>query len=79
MRKRHLPSQLMLPGLVIVTSCALRGLAAAGGYHWAREQPTFTLQVGNNLSGDWNDLLTQAMANWNYAWADASSPATVAP
>lgn len=69
MRKRHLPSQLMLLGLVIMTSCALRGLAAAGstpgGYHWAREQPAFTLQVGNNVSGGWNDLLTQAITNWN--------------
>lgn len=34
-------------------------------YHWARQQTPFSLQAGNNMSGSWNNLLREAMNNWN--------------
>ena len=36
-----------------------------GGYHWARTTAQFTLKLGNNLTADWNNYLTQASSDWN--------------
>jgi hypothetical protein len=36
-----------------------------GGYHWARKQPQFTLQVGDNVDGGWNGILERAVSDWN--------------
>jgi len=35
------------------------------GYHWARQQTTFTLRVGDNVSGGWDGRLQQAISDWN--------------
>src|SRR4051794_2595926 len=35
------------------------------GYHWARKQFQFTLQVGDNVDGDWDGLLRGAIDEWN--------------
>lgn len=34
-------------------------------FHWARKQSQFTLQVGDNVDGGWNSLLTSVVSNWN--------------
>ncbi|MFN8665173.1 MAG: hypothetical protein U0075_25050 [Thermomicrobiales bacterium] len=69
MRQQRLPSGLVLPGLAILMICTLSGVASAGpvsgNYHWGRQQPTFSLQVGDNVDGGWDDLLPHAMADWN--------------
>ena len=36
-----------------------------GGYHWARQQDPFTVQLGNNLSSSWQPYLQDASADWN--------------
>lgn len=36
-----------------------------GGYHWARTTKPFTLKVGDNVSGDWDTMLTTADGDWN--------------
>ena len=38
---------------------------AAGGFHWARQHPQFTLQVGDNVDGVWNGMLQEVVADWN--------------
>ena len=38
---------------------------AWGDYHWARQSNPFTLQVGDNVSNDWDDYLLGAIADWN--------------
>lgn len=44
-----------------------------GGYHWARTTPQFTLQLGNNLTGDWGGYLTKASQDWNSPTAFGAS------
>jgi len=40
------------------------GVALAGptesGFHWARKPSAFTLQIGNNLDGKWQDVFRNA-------------------
>ncbi|MEK7068285.1 MAG: hypothetical protein AAB964_00540, partial [Patescibacteria group bacterium] len=38
---------------------------AWGEYHWARTTPTFTLALGDNVSGAWDSYLAQASTDWN--------------
>jgi hypothetical protein len=38
---------------------------AWGPYHWARQSNPFTLQVGNNVSNNWDQYLTEAIDDWN--------------
>lgn len=35
------------------------------GYHWARQQNPFTLQVGNNLSNNWDAYLATTVGDWS--------------
>ena len=59
--------------VVVVTALAagatLVSTAAAGhswgNYHWARTANPFTLQVGDNMSGDWDPLLARASSDWS--------------
>jgi hypothetical protein len=53
--------------LVIVFNPVDLALAsnAPSGYHWARKQPQFTLEVGDNVDGDWDALLKQAISEWS--------------
>ena len=34
-------------------------------FHWARKQSQFTLQIGDNVDGGWNSLLTRVVSDWN--------------
>src|SRR5262245_31758962 len=34
-------------------------------YHWARQQLQFTVQAGDNVDGQWDGLLRDAISNWN--------------
>lgn len=34
-------------------------------YHWARTSNPFTIKLGNNTSGPWTSLLSQASADWS--------------
>jgi hypothetical protein len=36
-----------------------------GHFHWARKQSQFTLQVGDNVDGGWNSMLTRVVSDWN--------------
>lgn len=56
-------------GITLVIACNPYDLALASnapsGYHWARKQTQFTLEVGDDVDGGWDDLLRQAIAAWN--------------
>jgi hypothetical protein len=64
----------------LIRSLALLGLAtlvilnpfdlalasnAPSGYHWARKQTQFTLEIGDNVNDEWDALLKQAIAEWS--------------
>ena len=34
-------------------------------FHWARKSSQFTLQVGDNVDGGWNSVLSRVVADWN--------------
>ena len=36
-----------------------------GTYHWARTTPTFSLQLGDNVSSTWDNYLTTASNDWS--------------
>ena len=36
-----------------------------GAFHWARKTSQFTLQVGDNVDGDWNGMLGNVVSDWN--------------
>src|SRR5919197_128828 len=36
-----------------------------GGYHWARTSSTFTLKLGDNVSGAWDTMLRTASSDWS--------------
>src|SRR5918997_537824 len=38
---------------------------SASSYHWARARSRFTLKVGDNVNGNWDRLLSRAIAEWN--------------
>ncbi|MDQ3225561.1 MAG: hypothetical protein M3Q50_02860 [Chloroflexota bacterium] len=44
---------------------ATLALQGSGGFHWARQQTPFTLQVGDNVDGGWNSMLSAVVADWN--------------
>lgn len=50
----------------VVVSGVATGYASHswGGYHWATTTKPFTLQLGNNMSGDWPGYLTTASSAW---------------
>lgn len=56
-------------GLSLTIACNPFDLALAsnapGGYHWARKQTQFTLDIGDNVDGDWDALLKQAISAWS--------------
>jgi hypothetical protein len=47
--------------LVVVPVASSMADASAASYHWARKRPQFTLDVGDNVSGDWNTYLRRAL------------------
>lgn len=48
---------------------ALPGSATAGhdlrGQHWAREGSEFTVEIGNNVNGEWDAILRRSAADWS--------------
>jgi len=45
-----------------------------GGYHWARTSNPFTLKLGNNVSGTWNQYLNTTRDSWNGSKSTTGSP-----
>ena len=54
--------------LALIAPIAQAGSASAnhswGGYHWARTSNPFTIQLGDNVSGLWDGMLTTASDDW---------------
>jgi hypothetical protein len=50
--------------VVVPVTISVAGTSAAS-YHWARKQSGFKLNVGDNLSGNWDQLLRRTLADWN--------------
>jgi hypothetical protein len=59
----------IIAGLVVAGGVLVNIASAThswGGYHWARQTPKFTLQLGNNLStNDWRTHLSESSQDWN--------------
>ena len=36
-----------------------------GGYHWARTSNPFTIKLGDNVSGQWDSMLSTASTDWS--------------
>lgn len=55
-------------GLAIALFATIAGTAAANhswnGYHWARTTTSFTLKVGDNVSGAWDVNLDTTVTDW---------------
>lgn len=51
-----------VPSLLPVETVASR---TPNHFHWARKQSQFTLQVGDNVDGGWNSLLSRVVSDWN--------------
>ena len=51
--------------LVAVPVASSMANTSASSYHWARARSRFTLKVGDNVSGNWDRLLSRAIADWN--------------
>ena len=56
-------------GLITVALATMPAVASAthswGGYHWARTANTFTLKLGDNVSGLWDGMLVTASSDWS--------------
>jgi hypothetical protein len=54
---------------VVVLAATLAGSSSAnhswGGYHWARTSNPFTVNLGDNVSGLWDGMLTTAASDWS--------------
>lgn len=62
------PARLVMEALVLILLLVLAEVAAAdhswGPYHWARTSNPFTLKLGDNVSGPWDNHLNIASADW---------------
>ncbi len=56
---------LLAIALVVVPATVSIAGTSAANYHWARTQSKFTLEVGDNVSGNWDRLLRRTLADWN--------------
>jgi hypothetical protein len=56
---------LLAIALVVVPVATSVAGSSAASYHWARKQSHFTLKVGDNVSGNWNQLLRRTIRDWN--------------
>lgn len=64
----------MKKGCLLASACTLlimssgASLAHAdhawGDYHWARTTATFTLNMGDNTTGEWGDILAEVVTDW---------------
>ncbi len=51
--------------LLIAPLAPVQASDSPQNYHWARKPFEFTVMAGNNVDGQWNDLLREAISNWN--------------
>ena len=56
---------LLAIALVVVPATVSIAGTSAANYHWARTQSRFRLEVGDNVSGNWDRLLRRTLADWN--------------
>lgn len=49
---------LLLPAVVLANH-------SWGGYHWARTANSFTLKLGDNVTGSWEAYLSEASSDWS--------------
>ena len=58
-----------MPGLVMGLALVLAAPVSANhsweGFHWARTSNPFTIQLGDNVSGLWDDMLRTASSDWS--------------
>lgn len=51
--------------LLAVTAAPAAANHSWGGYHWARTANPFTIQLGDNLSTEWDSYLVGASSDWS--------------
>ncbi|MBA3450884.1 MAG: hypothetical protein H0T18_06705 [Chloroflexia bacterium] len=56
---------LVIPPLGSVAPPATLALQSSNSYHWERKSSQFTLEVGNNVDGNWNSVLDAVISDWN--------------
>jgi hypothetical protein len=59
---------LLAAALTIVVGTAASSASANhswNGYHWARTSNPFTIQLGDNVSGAWDNMLRTASSDWS--------------
>lgn len=66
---RRRAQQLVLAGIALALLVGTLPPALAtqtpNGFHWARKQPQFTLKIGDNVDGGWNNRLAKSISEWN--------------
>ena len=62
LKSRHLVSATALA--VITAAATLTASHSWGSYHWARTSNPFTLKVGDNVDGNWDAYLDDAITDW---------------
>ena len=62
--RRTLALALAFCGLVLSTGVVLAN-HSWGGYHWARTSNPFTIKLGDNVSGTWDQYLLTASNDWS--------------
>src|SRR6266480_1609787 len=69
LRGAHVKKLVLIVSLSMIAPLALAGSASAdhswGSYHWARTTNTFTLKLGDNVSGLWDNMLITASSDWS--------------
>ena len=57
-----------LAGVLVIAGLTASVAAAGhswGNYHWARTSNPFTVQLGDNMTGSWDPLLSRASSDWS--------------
>ena len=61
--------RLLIVALVLFTFTALTVITSAShswnGFHWARTSSPFTLKLGNNVSSNWDPILSTTSSDWS--------------
>ncbi len=50
---------------VIIPQQAVEANHQWGSYHWARQTPQFTLELGDNVDGSWDSYLMTSVTDWS--------------
>ena len=65
----------MVVAILIVSAGPVQANHAWSTYHWATTVTPFTLQLGNNMTGDWPPHLATASADWSSTAYDGQTDA----